>query len=414
MEPPIIALSIILALTGAFIAVRLLRANQENSRLEIEKARLEEKLEALAASAKREAAAQRESVEREMDFLKISEERMKTQFENLANSIFEAKGKTLTEGNQSSMAALLQPLKEQLDGFRTRIDELHTSDTQQSATLQTKIENLQQAAITTNEIAVNLTNALKGDTKMQGDWGEFTLQRIFDTCGMERGRDYEVQQSDRGDEGGQLRPDFYIYLPDNRVVILDSKVSLTAYVRYCNAPTDDDRKAALKEHVNSVRKHVRDLAGKNYLQLDGIRGRTLDFVLMCVPLEPAYQVAVTADISLIEESKKTVTITGPNALLTTLKLVVQVWRREKQNKNAAEIGLKAGAIYDQVLLILESMQEVESQLGTVSASFDKAMRRLSVGKGNLVKRVDEMRELGAKVKRELPNKIVDGADEESG
>ena len=427
MEPFIITLLIILVLICAFIAVRLLRAPadsattsqdaaiaaQEKSRLEIEKARLEEKLQALAASATREAAAQKESAEREMKFLKDSEERMKTQFENLANSIFEAKGKTLTEGNQTSMTALLQPLKEQLAGFRTRIDEVHKSDVEQSATLRANIQNLQLATTTTSQIAVNLTNALKGDTKMQGDWGEFTLQRIFDTCGMERGRDYEVQQSDRGDEGGQLRPDFYIYLPDNRVVILDSKVSLTAYVRYCNAQTDDDRKAALKEHVSSVRKHVRELAGKDYLQLDGIRGRTLDFVLMCVPLEPAYQVAVTADISLIEESKKTVTITGPNALLTTLKLVIQVWRREKENKNAVEIGLKAGAIYDQVALIVEAMQEAETRLGKVSESFDMAMKRLSSGKGNLVKRVVEIRELGAKVKRELPSDIADGAHEEN-
>jgi DNA recombination protein RmuC len=290
---------------------------------------------------------------------------------------------------------------------------VHKSDTEQAAALRTHIQSLQQATSAISQDAVKLTNALMGDSKVQGDWGEFTLQRIFDACGMERGRDYEVQQSDRGDDGGQLRPDFYVWLPDNRVVIIDSKVSLTAYVRSCNAADPEERKAALRDHVASVRKHIRELAAKDYLQLDGLRGRTLDFVLMCVPLEPAYQAAVAADISLIEESKKTVTITGPNALLTTLKLIVQVWRREKENRNAEEIGLKAGAIYDQVVLIAEAMQEAASRLAKVSESFDTAMKRLSTGKGNLVRRVQEIRELGAKVKRELPGDVVDAAHDES-
>ncbi|MCE9619572.1 MAG: DNA recombination protein RmuC [Planctomycetes bacterium] len=435
MLEAIIILLILVLLVSGFVALRLLRAPvvnsqeavllaQEKSRLEVEKARLEEQLRAAASAttkeaalrqetADREMAAWKESNEREMKFLKDSEERLKLQFAKLANDIFEAKGKTLTEGNQTNLNALLQPLKEQLAAFQTRINEVHKTDVEQSAALRTHIQSLQLATTVISQDTVNLTNALKGDTKMQGDWGEFTLQRIFDTCGMERGRDYEVQQSDRGEEGGHLRPDFYVYLPDNRVVIIDSKVSLTAYVRYCNATDPEDRKAALREHVQSVRKHIRELSGKDYLQLDGMRGRTLDFVLMCVPLEPAYQAAVTTDISLIEESKKTVTITGPNALLTTLKLIVQVWRREKENKNAEEIGLKAGAIYDQVSLIVDAMQEASNRLEKVSESFSLAMNRLSTGRGNLVRRVQEIRDLGAKTKRELPGDVVDGARDES-
>jgi DNA recombination protein RmuC len=343
-----------------------------------------------------------------INLLKDSEVRLKTEFENLANKIFEDKGKIMTDKNSEQITGLLQPFKEQLASFRQRVDEVHSKDTEHSSRLLEQIRQLQELSNKVSDEANNLATAIKGESKKQGDWGELILERIFEVCGFERGREYDVQVSMRAEDGSLMRPDFIVYLPGDKGVIIDSKVSLTAFERYCNADEDAARTCALNEHLLSVRKHVNELKAKDYRHLLG--NKTLDFVIMCIPLEPAYQSALCADTNLLYDFAKTnVVITGPTTLMITLKLIAQIWRRENENKNAEIIADKAGKMYDQVVLIYDAMIDAQTKLGNTVKAFDVALKRLKDGRGNLIGRVDEIRLLGAKVSKLLPDAIVGDA-----
>jgi len=340
-----------------------------------------------------------------LKLLQDAEARLKTEFENLANKIFEDKGKALTEQNRERISGLLQPLKEQLESFRRRVDEVHKNDTEQSARLLEQVRQLQELSNKVSDEANNLAKAIKGDAKKQGDWGELVVERIFEASGLERGREYDGQVSIRAEDGSLKRPDFIVYLPGEKAVVVDSKVSLTAFERFCSLDDDDARGAALSEHVQSVRNHVEELRSKSYHNLLG--NRTLDFVIMCVPLEPAFQMAMQSDKSLFYDLAKTnVVITGPATLMITLKLIAQIWRRENENRNAEVIAERAGKMYDQVMLITEAMLEAQKKLGGVSESFDLALKRLKEGRGNLIGRVEELRRLGAKVNKQLPSSVT--------
>lgn len=337
--------------------------------------------------------------------LQDAEARLKTEFENLANRIFEDKGRALTEQNRERMAGLLQPFKEQLESFRNRVDEVHKNDTEQSAKLLEQVRQLQALSNKVSDEANNLARAIKGDAKRQGDWGELIVERIFEASGLERGREYDGQVGIRAEDGSLKKPDFIVYLPGNKAVIVDSKVSLTAFERFCSANDDDAKSAALAQHCQSVRRHVEELRSKDYASLLG--NRALDFVLMCIPLEPAYQEALRADQNLVYDLARTnVVLTGPTTLMITLKLIAQIWRRERENRNAEAIADRAGRIYDQVVLVAEAMTDTQKKLKGVSDSFDLALKRLTEGKGNLVGRVEELRKLGAKVNKQLPEVMV--------
>lgn len=341
-----------------------------------------------------------------INLLKDSEVRLKTEFENLANRIFEDKGKVMTDKNREQITGLLQPFKEQLASFRQRVDEVHSKDTEHSSRLLEQIRQLQELSNKVSDEANNLATAIKGESKTQGDWGELILERIFEVCGFVRGREYDVQVSMRAEDGSLMRPDFIVYLPGDKGVIIDSKVSLTAFERYCNADEDAARTCALNEHLLSVRKHVNELKAKDYRHLLG--NKTLDFVIMCIPLEPAYQSAFCADTNLLYDFAKTnVVITGPTTLMITLKLIAQIWRRENENKNAEIIADKAGKMYDQVALIYDAMIDAQKKLGGTAEAFDLALKRLKDGKGNLIGKVDEIRRLGAKVNKLLPDAVVE-------
>lgn len=343
-----------------------------------------------------------------LKLLQDAEERLKTQFENVANKIFEDKGKLLTEQNRERISGLLQPFKDQLESFRNRVDEVHKNDTEQSAKLLENVRQLQELSNKVSDEANNLAKAIKGDSKKQGGWGELIVERIFEASGLERGREYESQLGIRTEDGNLKKPDFIVYLPGKKAVIVDSKVSLTAFERFCNTEDEDTQKLALSEHLNSVRRHVAELRAKNYTNLLG--NRTLDFVLMCIPLEPAYQAALQADKDLLYDlAKSHVVVTGPTTLMITLKLIAQIWRREHENSNAELIADKAGRMYDQVTLVVEAMSDAQKKLGNVSEAFDLAFKRLKEGKGNLVGRVEELRKLGAKVNKQLPPDILENA-----
>lgn len=377
----------------------------ESKSLELENLRIQfTRLEADMANEQR-------SSSEKIALMQESETRLKIEFENLSNRIFEERGRALGLENRERMDALLQPLREQLDSFRKRVDEVHSRDTEQSTRLIEQVRQLQELSGRVSDEANMLARAIKGDSKKQGDWGEMIIERIFEASGLEKGREYLVQESFRAEDGILRRPDFMVLLPGNKAVIVDSKVSLTAYERFCSLDQEPQRQTALKEHVHSVRRHIGDLQAKEYSSIAG--NRTLDFVIMCIPLEPAWQTVMQNDPELIYDlAGKDVVLCGPTTLMITLKLIVQIWRRENENRNAELIAEKAGRIYDQVFLVVEAMTEARKKLSGVSDSFDLALKRLKEGRGNLVGRVEEIRRLGAKVTRQIPPDLV--ADAEDG
>jgi DNA recombination protein RmuC len=276
-----------------------------------------------------------------LKLLQDSEARLKTEFENLANRIFEDKGKTITEQNSGRISSLLRPLKEQLESFRRRVDEVHKNDTEQSAKLLEQVRQLHELSNKVSDEANNLASAIKGDSKKQGDWGELVIERILEASGLECGREYEEQVALPRGNGGRKKPDFIVHLPGNKAIVVDSKVSLTAYERFSNTDNEADRDTALAGHLQSVRTHVKELQDKGYGQLLG--NKTLDFVIMCIPLEPAYQLALQSDKDLLYDlAKSNVVVTGPTTLMITLKLIAQIWRREKENRNAEKIADQNG------------------------------------------------------------------------
>jgi DNA recombination protein RmuC len=303
------------------------------------------------------------------------------------------------------MDSLLQPLREQLEAYRKRIEEVHDTDTALSGQLIEEVRQLQKLSGRVSDEANILARAIKGDSKKQGDWGEMIIERIFEASGLEKGREYMAQENFREGDGFLKRPDFMVMLPDNKAVIVDSKVSLTAYERFCNLDEDAERALALKEHVQSVRRHIAGLQSKEYSSIGG--NRTLDFVILCIPLESAWQAVMQADPDIMYNlAGKNVVLCGPTTLMITLKLIAQIWRRENENRNAELIADKAGKIYDQVLLIFDAMMEARKRLAGVSDSFDVALKRIKEGRGNLIGRVEDIRKLGAKVNRQIPLEVV--------
>lgn len=374
---------------------RLEAAGGELEKLRVEYARLEADLQH-----------ERRSAAEKIVLLQDSEARLQKEFERLAGRIVEERGRVLGEENRQRMDTLLQPFREQLDGFRRRVDELHESNIAGSASLREQVRQLMELSGRVSDEANTLARAIKGDSKVQGDWGEMIIGRIFEVSGLEKGREYVAQESFRGEDGTLKRPDFMVMLPEGKAVIVDSKVSLTAYERFCSLEDGSGRDQALREHVQSVRRHIAALLEKDYHDIGG--NRTLDFVIMCIPLEPAWQAVMQADPDLMYDlSGKNIVLCGPATLMITLKLIAQLWRRENENRNAELIADRAGRIYDQVALIVESMEDARKKLSGVSDSFDLAVRRLRDGRGNLVGRVEEIRRLGAKVSRRIAQSAGD-------
>ena len=391
----------ILLLLVALLVVAVMRLNSKSRELEnlrIRQARLESDL-----------ANEQRSAAEKTAMMQESESRLKIEFENLSNRIFEEKGRVIGLENRERMDAILQPLREQIDTFRKRVDEVHSIDTELSGRLVEQVRQLQELSGKVSDDANLLAQAIKGDSKKQGDWGEMIIERIFEASGLVKGREYVAQESFLHEDGLLKRPDFVVLLPAGKAVIVDSKVSLTAYERFCRCEEDAQRQQAIKEHVGSVRRHIAELQTKEYSGIGG--NRTLDFVIMCIPLEPAWHAVMQADPELLYDlAGKNVVVCGPTTLMITLKLIAQIWRRENENRHAELIAEKAGKIYDQVFLVIEAMTDTRKKLSGVSDSFDLALKRIKEGRGNLVGRVEEIRRLGAKVNRQLPNDLTQEAE----
>jgi len=338
------------------------------------------------------------------------QERMKLEFENLAGRLLEEKSAKFLEQNQHHIGTLLNPLRERIGEFRERMEKIHTEEEKSAAALGMQLKTLHELNRQMAEEASNLTTALKGQSKSQGSWGELVLERILEKCGLTKGLEYETQASYQDDEGARRMPDVVIHLPEGKNLIVDAKVSLTGYERAVNAESGPARAAALREHVTSVRRHVDELARKDYPGLKSLHSP--DFVLMFVPVEPALHIALQEDPALYGDAfEKNVVLVSSSTLLVALRAVESVWRHHKQTVNAQEIARQAGNLHDAFVLFLESLQEVGSRLDQAKASYDQALARISTGRGNLVKRTMDLQKLGARADKQLPPAIAKLAGE---
>jgi len=334
------------------------------------------------------------------------QEQLTTQFENLANKILEEKSEKFTKQNKEQIDQLLNPLGEKLDAFKKKVEETYDDENRQRATLKEQIKQMAELNKTMSEDAKNLTKALKGDNKAVGDWGEIILERILERSGLSKGREYETQQSFAKEGGGYDRPDVVVYLPDEKFMVIDSKISLKAYERYSSSDDQVEQQQALKEHVNSIRGHVKGLSDKNYQQIHG--EKSPDFVLLFIPIEPAFAAALQYDANLYYEAfDKNIVIVSPSTLLATLATIDSVWKQEYQNKNAMEIAKRGGALYDKFVLFVESMNDIGNRIRQTQDSYDEAMGRLSTGAGNLVRQAEMIRKLGAKTSKQLPDGMAE-------
>ncbi|MBL4831364.1 MAG: DNA recombination protein RmuC [Aliivibrio sp.] len=340
--------------------------------------------------------------------LENAEQRLKDQFEILANKLFEQKSKTVDEQNRISLEGLLLPLKQQLDGFKKQVTDSFGYEAKERHTLVHEIRSLQQLNIQMSQEAVNLTNALKGDNKQQGNWGEVVLARVLQESGLREGHEYQTQISLENENGKRYQPDVIVHLPQEQDVVVDSKMTLIAYERYFHADNTEEKEAALRDHLTSMRAHVRGLGQKDYHKLKGLR--SLDYVLMFIPIESAFQLAIEADPSLINDAmEQNIIIVSPTTLLVALRTINNLWRNERQNQNAQVIAERASKLYDKVRLFVDDMNVMGSALEKASSSYQGAMNKLVSGRGNIIRQTEGFKELGVEVKRDISRSVVEQA-----
>ncbi len=380
---------------------------------ELEKARnaLEAKTRELAEEQAKQAALSarleesRKAFKEKEEMFRESSSALKQEFELLANRIFERQG----QAHQDKLTSLLTPFREQIHDFRKKVEEVYHTETKDRASLLTEVKNLQQASEKINRETESLVKALKGDSKVQGNWGELVLERVLEESGLREGHEYFSQAARRTEDGDLKRPDVIIRLPDDKDVVIDAKVSLTAYEQALSAETDAQREIHLKQHLGSLRSHVKRLAEQDYAYLDDVR--SLDFVLMFVPIESAFTLAMQEDQKLFTEAfTKRIVLVSPTTLMMTLRIIHNVWRYEKQNANAQEIASRAGSLYDKLRGLVDDMEKLGAQLGTVQKTYESAVGKIRTGRGNLVRQVEHLRELGAQVKKPLPKAIIDASE----
>ena len=362
---------------------------------------------------KSQLAAQNESLQQLLDsqkeeIVKIQEE-AKLQFENLANKILEEKTLKFTEQNQQNLKNILNPLQEKITDFEKKVENTHKESIDYHAALRQQILGLKEMNLQMSKETLNLTKALKGDSKIQGNWGELVLERVLEKSGLEKGREYEIQKSFTTEEGNRVQPDVIINLPDGKKMIVDSKVSLTAYEKYINEEDDEQKSSFLKEHVNSLKKHVEQLGSKNYQHL--YQMESPDFVLLFIPIEPAFAIALNEDTQLYNKAfERNIVIVTPSTLLATLRTIDSMWTNQKQQENAYEIARQAGALYDKFDGFVTDLVKIGKKMDEAKTEYEGAMNKLVDGKGNLITSVQKLKIMGAKAKKSLPDAILNRAN----
>ena len=344
----------------------------------------------------------KEKLEEQKTEISKLQDQFRIEFKNLANEIFEEKSKKFTEQNRSNLDQLLKPLGEKIRDFEKKVGDAYDKEAQQRFSLKEEVKRLAELNKKIAEDAENLTRALKGDSKSQGNWGEMILESILERSGLAKDREYIVQPSFQGDDGRRMQPDVVVSYPGNRSVIIDAKVSLTAYERLVDAGSSELREKYLKEHLISIRNHVTELSNKNYLDIYQVQ--SLDFIMMFLPVEPAYMVAIKEDPEIWNYAyDRRILLISPTNLLAALKMIASLWRQEHQNKNALEIARQSGDLLDKFYALLSDLNDLGSRLKLTQKSYDDAINKLSEGKGNLIRRAHRIEELGAKTKKNLPD-----------
>ncbi len=352
------------------------------------------------------------AAEEKQRLLTNSEQRLSAQFENLANRIFENSGRRVDEQNRQSLNSLIGPLREQLDGFRRQVHESFGVEARERHTLTHEIRQLQQLNAQMAQEAINLTKALKGDNKIQGNWGEVVLSRVLEASGLREGYEYETQVSIQSEQQGRMQPDVIVRLPQDKDVVIDAKMTLVAYERYFNAESETDREQAIQEHISAMRGHIRLLGRKDYQQLPGLR--SLDYVLMFIPVEPAFLLAIDRQPELISEAlQQNIMLVSPTTLLVALRTINNLWRYEHQSRNAQRIADRAARLYDKMRLFVDDMSGIGVNLDKAQNSYREAMKKLAEGRGNLIAQTEGFRDLGVEVKRSINPLLVERARPES-
>jgi DNA recombination protein RmuC len=339
------------------------------------------------------------------------QEKFTKEFENLANKILEEKTNKFTEQNKENLKNILTPLQDKIQLFEKKVEDTHKESIDYHAALRQQILGLREMNEQMSKETLNLTKALKGDSKMQGNWGELILERVLEKSGLEKGREYEVQQSFVTEEGNRVFPDVVINLPDGKKMVVDSKVTLTAYERYINEEDDDAKTQHLKEHVMALKRHVDQLSEKNYHDL--YQMESPDFVLLFIPIESAFALALNEDTSLYNKAfEKNIVIVTPSTLLATLRTIDSMWTNQKQQENALEIARQAGALYDKFEGFVADLVKVGNKIKDSKTEYDNAMSKLVDGSGNLINRVENLKKMGAKAKKSLPDNILQRANKD--
>ncbi|WP_264522089.1 DNA recombination protein RmuC [Flavobacterium sp. N1994] len=433
-----IILAFIIALAiGIFIGKTLFAANSKS-----DKASLEEKINGLLQQIEQlknqvnQTAQERENIRTEKESLAIQlskketdfenlwernkeqkeeveklQEKFTKEFENLANKILEEKTVKFTEQNKENLKNILTPLQDKIQLFEKKVEDTHKESIDYHAALRQQILGLREMNEQMSKETLNLTKALKGDSKMQGNWGELILERVLEKSGLEKGREYEVQQSFVTEEGNRVFPDVVINLPDGKKMVVDSKVTLTAYERYINSEDETEKTQHLKEHVMSLKRHVDQLSEKNYQDL--YQMESPDFVLLFIPIESAFALALNEDTSLYNKAfEKNIVIVTPSTLLATLRTIDSMWTNQKQQENALEIARQAGALYDKFEGFVGDLVKIGKKMDEAKIEYQGAMNKLVDGKGNLVTSVEKLKKMGAKAKKALPENILTRAEKD--
>jgi len=376
-------------------SVAALQHSRELGEAEAELARLRERVEQEGRAA-----------EEKLELLKGARKELGEEFNNLANRIFDEKSQRLLETNRDTLKTTLDPLKTQLKDFRKKVEDVYDKESRDRLSLLHELGNLKELNQRMSEDAVNLTRALKGDKKAQGNWGEVVLERVLEESGLRKGHEYETQFSTVSEDGQRRQPDVVVRLPEGKDIVIDSKVSLVDYERFVSAEDEKERQQALAAHVAAVKQHIAGLSFKEYEKLEGLR--SLDFVLLFIPIESAFMAAFDSDPSMFKTAyDKQIIVVSPTTLLATLRTVQTIWRYEHQNRNAEKIARQAGALHDQFARVLESLQDVGKHLDKAREAWDKTRDRLNSGRGNLVKRVQDLEKMGARTKKQLPTGMID-------
>ena len=352
--------------------------------------------------------AERRATHDKLALLAEAREALSHQFKSLANDILEEKSRRFAEQNQLSLGQLLDPLRSRLADFQGRVEQFYDAEGKQRSALAQQVHQLMQLNQTLSEDAKNLTQALKGSTKAQGNWGELILERVLESAGLRKGFEYDVQENHLRADGSRAQPDVVIHLPENRHLVIDAKASLLAYEEWAHADDEAVRAGAQRRHLDSVRQHIKGLAERNYQQLYALQ--SLDFVLMFVPIEPAFMLAVTADNQLYSDAwNRNVLLVSPSTLLFVLRTVAHLWRQEAQTRNAQEIAQRGADLYDHLTAFVEELEKVGKNLGQAQDAYQKAFNKLSKNRGNVIRRAEMLKELGIKPAKALPPALVEAA-----